>query len=407
MVTSAFNSLTLILLRAQTCCPCMRSRPRQSQRSLRMVMSPSSSERVSRDTMERRVIIAFFAGTFPFSWSCWPTCQPSWDSIFLTCTCLGWEHNISLTNPNVCVQITQQRGLSKSESALLISLIGFFNTGGRIVSGAVTDHPKVDALFMTFLALSWGAVCPFLMTFCYNFWSYTVVCIMFGISLSAWPAVTSSMLVSWATTLQYHSWHHSIGWDAGAFPPDISFWRSHLHERSWRFPGTSPGWLCPRCCWTSHWHGQLHDRWWSCQCWCRRRCEWHHHDHRAKKQKHLCFSGRRFRSYWWDDHHGATNKGGSGPLWGNLTWFFTSFFFTSNFIFQIALYISTLLLGISALGHGFAFCVNKVQKNRRKRQFTGAWIPLGFPRNHSPLPTMYIKETLVDQNGSFRTAFDM
>ena len=46
------NSLTLILLRAQTCCPCMRSRHRQSQRSLKMVMSPSSSEWVSRDTME-------------------------------------------------------------------------------------------------------------------------------------------------------------------------------------------------------------------------------------------------------------------------------------------------------------------------------------------------------------------
>ena len=100
----------------------------------------------------------------------------------------------------VSVQITQQRGLSKEQSALLISLIGFFNTGGRIVSGAVTDHPKVDALFMTFLALSWGAVCPFLMTFCYDFWSYTIVCVMFGISLSAWPAVTSSMLVSPAGT---------------------------------------------------------------------------------------------------------------------------------------------------------------------------------------------------------------
>ena len=49
-----------------------------------------------------------------------------------------------------------------------------------------------------------------------------------------------------------------------------------------------------------------------------------------------------------------------------------SFFFTPNFIFQIALYISTLLLGISALGHGFAFCVNKVQKNRRKKQFNEA-----------------------------------
>ena len=188
------NSLTLILLRAQTCCPCMRSRHRQSQRSLKMVMSPSSSEWVSADTMERLYYCIPCAGTFPFSWWCWPTCQPSWDSTFLTCIFLGWERP-KYTLSNVCVQITQQRGLSKGESALLISLIGFFNTGGRIVSGAVTDHPKVDALFMTFLALSWGAVCPFLMTFCYDFWSYTIVCVMFGISLSAWPAVTSSMLV--------------------------------------------------------------------------------------------------------------------------------------------------------------------------------------------------------------------
>ena len=47
-------------------------------------------------------------------------------------------------------------------------------------------------------------------------------------------------------------------------------------------------------------------------------------------------------------------------------------FFISISFFQIALYISTLLLGISALGHGFAFCVNKVQKNRRKKQFNEA-----------------------------------
>jgi hypothetical protein len=76
----------------------------------------------------------------------------------------------------------------------------------------VTDHPRIDALFVTFLALLWGAVlllsiaiyicstfsgsiCPLLMTLCYDFWSYTFVCIMFGISLSAWPALSSSMLV--------------------------------------------------------------------------------------------------------------------------------------------------------------------------------------------------------------------
>lgn len=91
--------------------------------------------------------------------------------------------------------ITQQRGMSEGDSALLISLIGFFNTGGRIVSGAVTDHPRVDALFVTTLALFFGAICPALMTFCYDFSSYAIVCILFGVSLSAWPAVTSSMLV--------------------------------------------------------------------------------------------------------------------------------------------------------------------------------------------------------------------
>ena len=63
------------------------------------------------------------------------------------------------------------------------------------MSGLIADRPGVDALFMTFLALLTGAFCPFLMTLCYDFWSYAVVCIMFGITLSAWPALSSTMLV--------------------------------------------------------------------------------------------------------------------------------------------------------------------------------------------------------------------
>ena len=43
---------------------------------------------------------------------------------------------------------------------------------------------------------STGALCPALMTLCHAFWSYAIVCIMFGLFLSAWPAVTSSCLVS-------------------------------------------------------------------------------------------------------------------------------------------------------------------------------------------------------------------
>ena len=34
-----------------------------------------------------------------------------------------------------------------------------------------------------------------MMTLCYDFWSYAIVCILFGLFLSAWPAVTSSLLV--------------------------------------------------------------------------------------------------------------------------------------------------------------------------------------------------------------------
>ena len=40
-----------------------------------------------------------------------------------------------------------------------------------------------------------GAICPFLMTLCFDFWSFTAVCIFFGLSLSAWVAVTSPLLV--------------------------------------------------------------------------------------------------------------------------------------------------------------------------------------------------------------------
>ena len=60
----------------------------------------------------------------------------------------------------------------------------------------MTDHPRVDALFVTTMALFFGSLCPALMTFCYDFTSFTVICILFGLSLSAWPAVTSSMLVT-------------------------------------------------------------------------------------------------------------------------------------------------------------------------------------------------------------------
>ena len=83
----------------------------------------------------------------------------------------------------------------------------------RIVSGFFADLPCMDALFITFVGIAWGldififpsstsylllqpgAFCPLLMTFCCDFWSYAVVCVMFGVSLSSLWALSSTMLV--------------------------------------------------------------------------------------------------------------------------------------------------------------------------------------------------------------------
>jgi len=195
--------------------------------------------------------------------------------------------------------ITQQRGLTKGQSASLISLIGFFNTGGRIVSGAVTDHPKVDALFVTFIALLSGAFCPLLMTWCFDFWSYAFACILFGVSLSAWPAVTSSMLVELLGLQLLTSAYGVLTCmrGAGAFlgPPLGGFILDAVGPRT-------------------------------------------------------------------DLTNSTDISGVSDAIDANTD--------LSNY--EVAFYISTLLLGISSVGHCFAFCVKKAQQNRRNRDFAEA-----------------------------------
>ena len=39
-------------------------------------------------------------------------------------------------------------------------------------------------------------MCPFFMIFCHSFVAFVAVCIFFGLSLSAWVAVSSPMLVN-------------------------------------------------------------------------------------------------------------------------------------------------------------------------------------------------------------------
>jgi len=91
--------------------------------------------------------------------------------------------------------LAASRGIEKVDASFLISIVGICNTVGRIISGFLTDLPCVDALVVTTIALGVGGIAPLAMPFCYSYWSFVVVSVMFGTFLSAWCAVTSPAIV--------------------------------------------------------------------------------------------------------------------------------------------------------------------------------------------------------------------
>merc|ERR1712128_263810 len=91
--------------------------------------------------------------------------------------------------------LATSRGVSQVDASFLLSIVGICNTIGRIISGFLTDLPGVNALVVTTIALGAGAVAPLAIPFCYSYWSFVIVCVMFGTFLSAWCAVTSPAIV--------------------------------------------------------------------------------------------------------------------------------------------------------------------------------------------------------------------
>jgi MCP family monocarboxylic acid transporter-like MFS transporter 12 len=89
----------------------------------------------------------------------------------------------------------ESKGIPAVDASFLISVVGICNTLGRILSGILTDLPCVDPMVVTTLALTFGGICPLLMAFCTEYWSFLIVSVMFGSFLSAWVAVTSPVLV--------------------------------------------------------------------------------------------------------------------------------------------------------------------------------------------------------------------
>jgi len=86
-------------------------------------------------------------------------------------------------------------GFSLTQASLLISVVGVTNTIGRMVSGAITDLPRVSALAVTIGATAVSAVFPALMPLAQSYPVLVVLAGVFGLLISALPTVTCSLLV--------------------------------------------------------------------------------------------------------------------------------------------------------------------------------------------------------------------
>ncbi|XP_037087521.1 monocarboxylate transporter 12-like [Pollicipes pollicipes] len=93
------------------------------------------------------------------------------------------------------VDSAMMKGVEPDSAAFLLSVIGITNTLGRVISGFITDFPRVDALFVNNVCLMLSGVCIFLIPFCSSYASFVVVCVAFGFFVAGYISLTCIVLV--------------------------------------------------------------------------------------------------------------------------------------------------------------------------------------------------------------------
>ncbi|KAK3880530.1 hypothetical protein Pcinc_014978, partial [Petrolisthes cinctipes] len=86
-------------------------------------------------------------------------------------------------------------GIDKSSVATLVSTIGITNTIGRIACGWISDHPKVDALYVNNISLMVGGVATMLLPFITDQSLLLTYSVAFGASVAAFASLRSILLV--------------------------------------------------------------------------------------------------------------------------------------------------------------------------------------------------------------------
>ena len=86
-------------------------------------------------------------------------------------------------------------GTDKDQAAFLLSVIGISNTIGRVVRGLISDLYCVDSMFVVNVSLLLSSVSVFAMPFLADISSYMAMSAVFGLSIAAYIALTSIVLV--------------------------------------------------------------------------------------------------------------------------------------------------------------------------------------------------------------------
>jgi len=85
--------------------------------------------------------------------------------------------------------------VSPDKAALLLSVIGVTNTIGRVLTGKISDNPKVNSLLMNNVCVLLSGICVIMIPFCESSYAFFTVAAFFGFFVSGYISLTSIILV--------------------------------------------------------------------------------------------------------------------------------------------------------------------------------------------------------------------
>uniref|UniRef100_A0A915DRB6 Major facilitator superfamily (MFS) profile domain-containing protein n=1 Tax=Ditylenchus dipsaci TaxID=166011 RepID=A0A915DRB6_9BILA len=91
--------------------------------------------------------------------------------------------------------LAKQNGVSESLTKYLVVIIGLVNLSARVLCGLIADHPKVDPLVVSNIAVILGGLATALAPFLTTFWMFAVYCVPFAFGVACFAALRSIICV--------------------------------------------------------------------------------------------------------------------------------------------------------------------------------------------------------------------